>query len=108
MNIDFNSLEGICQYVDVRDGTVQAANLNASNGTIRKGSVTMNANSGVDNPFTHVLLWILLAIGNLIALAAKLMEFSLSDTMMSIYNNDGIYAGWITVRDFLNIFFIFF
>lgn len=110
LNINLDSFGEIYQYVDAnsRNGTAQAADTLAVDGNIRTGEVTMNANRWADNPFTHVLLWILLAIGNLIALTAKLITFSLSETMMSIYDNDGIYTGWVIVRDFLNIFFIFF
>ncbi len=73
----------------------------------RTGTVTMDMN-GLDNPFAHVLLWILLAIATLIGLMVDLINFALSDTLNSIYNSDGLLTGWKAVRDFLNIFFIFF
>lgn len=48
-------------------------------------------------------------IANLIALAVGLIDWSLKPTFMDlIRNNPGVYMGWKTVRDFLNMFFIFF
>ncbi|MFA5987005.1 MAG: hypothetical protein WC819_06705 [Parcubacteria group bacterium] len=44
----------------------------------------------------------------LISLAVSLIAWTFTKEFMDIFNNTGIYTGWQTVRDVLNMFFIFF
>ncbi len=61
-----------------------------------------------NNPFPRLFFWVLIGISKLIYLAVSTISFSLSDTIMKIFESEGLYTGWVVVRDFFNIFFIFF
>ncbi len=66
-----------------------------------------------DNPMIDAIHWLLLAvlkfIGLGIVLTTSMMSFSISPEFSNaLFNSDGVYAGWKIVRDFLNIFFVFF
>jgi hypothetical protein len=64
------------------------------------------------NYFKQVIAAIFIAIIRVFALiiniSVSLIELTLTPTFMTIITNDGIYIGWKTVRDVLNMFFIFF
>lgn len=44
----------------------------------------------------------------LISIAVSLIAWTFTEEFMGIFKNQGIYTGWQTVRDVLNMFFIFF
>ncbi len=69
-----------------------------------EGKITLDSY----NPFLRLFFWILMAIGKMIALMVNLIKFTMSDTIMRVFETDGLYMGWSVVRDFLNIFFVFF
>ena len=63
----------------------------------------------IDGILKNLFFAIVQLIAYLISVAVGLIEWSLSPTFMDlIRSNAGIYAGWRTVRDVLNMFFIFF
>lgn len=65
--------------------------------------------SGLVNGLKDLFFGIVQLITYLIAMAVGLIEWSLSPTFMDlIRHNPGLYMGWKTVRDILNMFFIFF
>ena len=63
---------------------------------------------GLENVVGDIFLAVIGLIGSLIAAAVSLIDLTLKPQMMDIINNRGVYAGWKTVRDILNMFFIFF
>ncbi len=78
---------------------------------------TENLNEGANveisgNPFFQVVAGILIGIIRLFAIfittGVALIQLTLKPEFQTIIANDAILAGWKTVRDILNIFFIFF
>jgi len=62
----------------------------------------------IANVVTNILYALVEFLAVLIGMFVSLIELSVSEEFMKVLSNPAIYEGWKTVRDFLNIFFIFF
>jgi len=110
INFSFLQINSGRHVIKVCYSSLGAANQASLNTEVTGNLQGIENGSWMDNfnPFPRLLMWIILALAKMISLMASLIAFSLSDTMMSLFNNEGIYTGWKTVRDMLNIMFIFF
>lgn len=88
---------------------IQSADPNALGLSVEAAQQSKGFIPDIDGIFKNLFFAIVQLIAYLISVAVGLIEWSLSPTFMDlIRSNAGIYAGWRTVRDVLNMFFIFF
>ncbi len=69
---------------------------------------TNNLQISSNNPFLEPVFALFRLIGFLIYVAVGLIKWTFDESLWKIISSDGVYIGWSVVRDFLNIFFIFF